>query len=264
MLKSGQGRRSKEFFVKREEHHSNKLKELQTSSNKKLKDSATKLGGANATIEDLKKQLQSAINTIMARDDEISDLKGSLGEATKKNKKLAKDIVNLKTTHVEEKNGYEAKIAKLGKALELEKDKNNFIDLGLKIEHELGNEKAGHAGYITKLEEELKVAKVDQKEFEKIHISVSDQVRTGMTLIAGAKDEDSENRFAAGKEALLTVHKELSNREEGQGMSRSAKKRSVKRKRVEAVLDMPQNENIGDEEVEGNNAERSFQLDELV
>ena len=107
VLKSGQGRRSKEFFVKREEHHSNKLKELQTSSNKKLKDSATKLGGANATIEDLKKQLQSAINTIMARDDEISDLKGSLGEATKNNKKLEKEIVNLKTTHGEEKNGYE-------------------------------------------------------------------------------------------------------------------------------------------------------------
>ena len=83
-----------------------------------------------------------------------------------------------------------------------------------------------------------------------------------MTLIARAKDEDSENRFAAGKEALLSVHKELSNREEGQGMSRSAKKRSVKRKRVETVLDMPQNENIGDEEVEGNDADGSFQLDE--
>ena len=264
VLQSGQGRRSKEFFVKREEHHSNKYKELQTSSNKELKESATKLGSAKATIEDLEKKLESALNTIMARDDEIIDLKGSLGEATKKNKKLEKDIVNLKTTHGEEKNGYEAKIAKLGKALELEKDKNNFIDLGLKIEHELGNEKAGHAGYITKLEEELKVAKVDQKEFEKIHISVSDQVRTGMTLIAGAKDEDPENLFAAGKKALLSVHKDLSKRERGQGTSRSAKRRSNKRKRVEAELDMPQNGNIGDDEVEGNDADGSFQLEERV
>ena len=264
VLQRKEGRRSKEFFVKREEHHSNKYKELQTSSNKELKDSATKLGSAKATIEDLEKKLESALNTIMARDDEIIDLKGSLGKATKKNKNLAKDIVNLKTTHEEEKNEYEAKIAKLGKALEHEKDKNNFIDLGLNIEHEMGNEKAGHVGYITKLEEELKDAKVDQKEFEKIHIRVSNQVRTGMTLIARAKDEDSENRFAAGKEALLSVHKDLSNREGGQGMSRSAKKRSVKRKRVETVLDMPQNENTGDDEAEGNDANVSLQLDERV
>ena len=250
VLQRKEGRRSQEFFVKREEHLSNKYKELETSS--------------KATIEDLKQKLGSALNTINARDDEIIDLKGSLEGATKKNKELAKDIVNLKTTQKEEKTEYEAKIAELGKALEHEKDKNNFIDLGLNIEHEMGNEKAGHVGYITKLEEELKDAKVDQKEFEKIHIRVSDQVRTGMTLIAGAKDEDSENRFAAGKEALLSVHKELSNREEGQGMSRSAKKRSVKRKRVETVLDMPQNENTGDDEAEGNDANVSLQLDERV
>ena len=262
VLKSGQGRRSKEFFVKREEHHSNKLKELQTSSNKKLKDSATKLGGANATIEDLKKQLQSAKNTIMAKDDEISDLMGSLGEATKNNKKLEKDIVNLKTTHGEEKNGYETKIAKLDKALELEKEKNAYFDLGLKIEHELGNEKAGHAGYITKLEQELKVAKVDQKEFEKIHISVSDQIKTGMTLVAGAKDGDPENLLGAGKKALLSVHKDLSKRESGQ--SKSSKRRANKRKRIEAGLDMPQNGNIEDDEVEGNDADGSFQLEERV
>ena len=250
MLQRKEGRRFQEFFVKREEHLSNKYKELETSS--------------KATIEDLKQKLGSALNTINARDDEIIDLKGSLERATKKNKELAKDIVNLKTTQKEEKTEYEAEIAELGKALEHEKDKNNFIDLGLNIEHEMGNEKAGHVGYITKLEEELKDAKVDQKEFDKIHIRVSNQVRTGMTLIARAKDEDSENRFAAGKEALLSVHKDLSNREGGQGMSRSAKKRSVKRKRVEAVLDMPQNENIGDEEVEGNDADRSYQLDERV
>ena len=250
VLQRKEGRRSQEFFVKREEHLSNKYKELETSS--------------KATIEDLKQKLGSALNTINARDDEIIDLKGSLERATKKNKELAKDIVNLKTTQKEEKTEYEAKIAELGKALEHEKDKNNFIDLGLNIEHEMGNEKAGHVGYITKLEEELKDAKVDQKEFEKIHIRVSNQVRTGMTLIARAKDEDSENRFAAGKEALLSVHKDLSKRERGQGTSRSAKKRSLKRKRVEAELDMPQNENIGDEEVEGNDADGSFQLDERV
>ena len=178
MLQRKEGRRSQEFFVKREEHLSNKYKELETSS--------------KATIEDLKQKLESALNTINARDDEIIDLKGSLERATKKNKELAKDIVNLKTTQMEEKNEYEAKIAELGKALEHEKDKNNFIDLGLNIEHEMGNEKAGHVGYITKLEEELKDAKVDQKEFEKIHIRVSNQVRTGMTLIARAKDEDSD------------------------------------------------------------------------
>ena len=262
VLKSGQGRRSKEFFVKREEHHSNKLKELQTSSNKKLKDSATKLGGANATIEDLKKQLQSAKNTIMAKDDEISDLMGSLGEATKNNKKLEKDIANLKTTHGEEKNGYETKIAKLDKALELEKEKNDYFDLGLKMEHELSNEKTGHAGYITKLEQELEVAKVDQKEFEKIHISVSDKIKTGMTLVAGAKDGDPENLLGAGKKALLSVHKDLSKRESGQ--SKSSKRRANKRKRIEAGLDMPQNGNIEDDEVEGNDADGSFQLEERV
>ena len=250
VLQRKEGRRSQEFFVKREEHLSNKYKELETSS--------------KATIEDLKQKLESALNTINARDDEIIDLKGSLERATKKNKELAKDIVNLKTTQKEEKTEYEAKIAELGKALEHEKDKNNCIDLGLNIEHEMGNEQAGHVGYITKLEEELKDAKVDQKEFEKIHIRVSNQVRTGMTLIARAKDEDSENRFAAGKEALLSVHKDLSNREGGQGMSRSAKKRSVKRKRVETVLDMPQNENTGDDEAEGNDTNVSLQLDERV
>ena len=253
MLQRKEGRRSQEFFVKREEHLSNKYKELETSS--------------KATIEDLKQKLGSALNTINARDDEIIDLKGSLERATKKNKELAKDIVNLKTTQKEEKTEYEAKIAELGKALEHEKDKNNCIDLGLNIEHEMGNEKAGHVGYITKLEEELKDAKVDQKEFDKFRIRVSNQVRTGMTLIARAKDEDSENRFAAGKEGLLSVHKELSNREEGQGMSRGAKKRAeraAKRKRVETVLDMAQNENTGDDEAEGNDANVSLQLDERV
>ena len=105
---------------------------------------------------------------------------------------------------------------------------------------------------------------MDQKEFEKFHISVSNQIRTGMTLVAGAKDGDPENLLGAGKKALLSVHKDLSKRERGQGTSRSAKKRSLKRKRVEAELDMPQNENIGDEEVEGNDADGSFQLDERV
>ena len=264
VLQRKEGRRSKEFFVKREEHHSNKYKELQTSSNKELKDSATKLGSAKATIEDLEKKLESALNTIMARDDEIIDLKGSLGEATKKNKKLEKDIVNLKTTHGEEKNGYETKIAKLDKALGLEKEKNAYFDLGLKMEHELGTEKTGHAGYITKLEQELKVAKVDQKEFEKIHISVSDQIKTGMTLVAGAKDGDPENLLGAGKKALLSVHKDLSKRERGQGQSKSSKRRANKRKRVEAELDMPQNGHIEDDEVEGNDADGSFQLEERV
>ena len=264
VLQSGQGRRSKEFFVKREEHHSNKLKELQTSSNKKLKDSATKLGGANATIEDLKKQLQSAKNTIMAKDDEISDLMGSLGEATKNNKKLEKEIVNLKTSHGEEKDGYQTKIAELEKSLGFAKEKNAYFDLGLKMEHELGTEKTGHAGYITRLEQELELAKVDQREFEKIHISASDKIKTGMTLVAGAKDGDPENLLDAGKKALLSVHKDLSKRERGQGTSRSAKKRSNKRKRVEAELDMPQNGNIGDDEVEGNDADGSFQLEERV
>ena len=134
--------------------------------------------------------------------------------------------------------------------------------MGLKIEHELGNEKAGHAGYITKLEEELKVAKVDQQEFEKIHISVSDQIKTGMTLVAGAKDGDPENLLGAGKKALLSVHKDLSKRESGQ--SKSSKRRANKRKRIEAGLDMPQDGNIEDDEVEGNDADGSFQLEERV
>ena len=57
MLQRKEGRRSQEFFVKREEHLSNKYKELETSS--------------KATIEDLKQKLGSALNTINARDDEI-------------------------------------------------------------------------------------------------------------------------------------------------------------------------------------------------
>ena len=50
-------------------------------------------------------------------------------------------------------------------------------------------------------------------------------------------------------------------------MSRGAKKRAeraAKRKRVETVLDMPQNENTGDDEAEGNDANVSLQLDERV
>ena len=219
VLKSGQGKRSKEFFVKREEHHANNFKELQTSSNKKLEESATKLGGANATIEDLKKQLQSAKNTIMAKDDEISDLMGSLDEATQSNKNLEKEIVNLKTSHGEEKDGYQTKIAELEKALGLEKEKNAYFDLGLKMEHELGTEKTGHAGYVTRLEQELELAKVDQREYEKIHISASDKIKTGMTLVAGAKEGDPENLLGAGKKALLSVHKDLSERESGQSKS---------------------------------------------
>ena len=266
VLKSGQGRRSKEFFVKREEHHANKLKELQTSSNKKLKDSATKLGGANATIEDLKKQLQSAKNTIMAKDDEISDLMGSLDEATQSNKNLEKEIVNLKTSHGKEKDGYQTKIAQLEKSLEFAKEKNACFDLGLKMEHELGNEKKGHDGNVTRLEQKLEVAKVDRREYEKIHVSESDKIKTGMTLVAGAKDGDPENLLGAGKKALLSVHKDLSERESGQ--SKSSKRRANKRKRIEAGLDMPQNGNIEDDEVdenvEGNDADGSFQLQERV
>ena len=269
VLKSGQGRRSKEFFVKREEHHSNKLKELQTSSNKKLKDSATKLGGANATIEDLKKQLQSAKNTIMAKDDEISDLMGSLEEATKNNKKLEKEIVNLKTTHGEEKNGYETKIAKLDKALGLEKEKNAYFDLGLKMEHELGNEKKGHDGNVTRLEQKLEVAKVDRREYEKIHVSESDKIKTGMVLLAGAKEGDPENLLGAGRKVLVSVHKDLSE----SGQSKSSKRRANKRKRIEMGLDMERgnkhhNGNIEDDEVdenvEDNGPDGSFQLQERV
>ena len=269
VLKSGQGKRSKEFFAKREEHHANNFKELQTSSNKKLEESATKLGGANATIEDLKKQLQSAKNTIMAKDDEISDLMGSLDEATQSNKNLEKEIVNLKTSHGEEKDGYQTKIAQLEKSLEFAKEKNAYFDLGLKMEHELGTEKTGHAGYITRLEQELELAKVDQREFEKIHISASDKIKTGMTLVAGAKEGDPENLLGAGKKALLSVHKDLSE----SGQSKSSKRRANKRKRIEMGLDMERgnkhhNGNIEDDEVdenvEDNGPDGSFQLQERV
>ena len=130
MLQRKEGRRSKEFFVKREEHHSNKYKELQTSSNKELKDSATKLGSAKATIEDLEKKLESALNTIMARDDEIIDLKGSLGEATKKNKKLEKDIVNLKTTHGRKRMDTRPKLQSWAKLWSLKKTRTILLIWG--------------------------------------------------------------------------------------------------------------------------------------
>ena len=269
VLKSGQGRRSKEFFVKREEHHANNFKELQTSSNKKLEESATKLGGANATIEDLKKQLQSAKNTIMAKDDEISDLMGSLGEATKNNKKLEKEIVNLKTTHGEEKNGYQTKIAKLDKALGLEKEKNAYFDLGLKMEHELGNEKKGHDVDVTRLEQKLEVAKVDRREYEKIHVSESDKIKTGMVLLAGAKEGEPEDLLGAGRKVLVSVHKALSDRPQ----SKASRRRENKRKRWEMEREMERankqhngsnEDDEVNENVEDNGPDGSFQLQERV
>ena len=269
VLKSGQGRRSKEFFVKREEHHSNKLKELQTSSNKKLKDSATKLGGANATIEDLKKQLQNAKNTIMAKDDEISDLMGSLDEATQNNKNLEKEIVNLKTSHGEEKDGYQTKIAELEKALGFAKEKNAYFDLGLKMEHELGNEKTGHDGYVTRLEQELEVAKVDQREYEKIHVSESDKIKTGMVLLAGAKEGDPENLLGAGRKVLVSVHKALSDRPQ----SKASRRRENKRKRWEMEREMERankqhngsnEDDEVNENVENNGPDGSFLLQERI
>ena len=63
-----------------------------------------------------------------------------------------------------------------------------------------------------------------------------------------------------GKKVLVSVHKDLSE----SGQSKSSKRRANKRKRVEAELDMPQNGNIEDDEVEGNDADGSFQLEERV
>ena len=269
VLKNDQGKRSKEFFAKREEHHANNFRELQNTSNKKLEESSTKLGEANATIESLTKQLQNAKNTIVAKDDEMSDLRGNLDEANQSNKNLEEKIVNLKTSHGKEKDGYQTKIAQLEKSLEFAKEKNACFDLGLKMEHELGNEKKGHDDNVTRLEEKLEVAKGDRREYEEIYVSESDKIKTGMVLLAGAKEGEPEDLLGAGRKVLVSVHKALSDRPQ----SKASRRRANKRKRIEMGLDMERgnkqhNGNIEDDEVdenvEGNDADGSFQLQERV
>ena len=194
----------------------------------------------------------------MAKDDEMSDLRGNLDEANQSNKDLEEKIVALNTSHGKEKDGYKTKIAQLEKSLEFAKEKNACFDLGLKMEHELGNEKKGHDDNVTRLEEKLEVAKVDRREYEKIHVSESDKIKTGMVLLAGAKEGEPEDLLGAGRKVLVSVHKALSDR----GQSKSSRRRANKRKRIEMELDMERankqhngsngdnelNENVGNNE----------------
>ena len=265
VLKNDQGKRSKEFFAKRENHHANNFRELQNTSSKKLEESSTKLGEAHATIESLTKQLQDAKNTIVAKDEEMSDLRGNLDEANQSNKNLEEKIVNLKTSHGKEKDGYQTKIAQLEKSLEFAKEKNACFDLGLKMEHELGNEKKGHDDNVTRLEEKLEVAKGDRREYEEIYVSESDKIKTGMVLLAGAKEGEPEDLLGAGRGVLLSVHKAFSDRPQ----SKASRRRENKRKRWEMEMANKQhNGSNGDDElnenVENNGPDGSFLLQERI
>ena len=113
LLKNDQAKKSKEFLAKRENHHANKFRELQNTSNRKLEESSTKLGEAEATIESLTKQLHDANKTIVAKAEEMDDLRGDLDKANQNNRVLEEKMETLKTSHGKEKDECKTKIAQL-------------------------------------------------------------------------------------------------------------------------------------------------------
>ena len=255
VLRNDQAKKSKEFLAKRENHHANKFRELQNTSSRKLEESSTKLGEAEATIESLTKQLHDANKTIVAKAEEMDDMRGDLDKANQNNRVLEEKLETLKTSHEKEKDEYKTRIAKLEKSLDFANGRGEYLELGVKMTHKLNNEKEGYVEDVTRLEGKLEEAKGAQREYEDIFVSESQKIKNGMALVAAAKEGESEDHLGAGEAILLSVHNAFSTRPQSKG----SRARANKRKRWEmgneqhngSNGDNELNENVGNNEPDG-------------
>ena len=99
LLKVEQAQKSKELLAKRETHHVNKFKELETTSNRKLEESSAKLEEAEAKIESLMKQLKDANKDCETKAEELDDMKDVLDKTNQDKRVLEEKLETLKTAN---------------------------------------------------------------------------------------------------------------------------------------------------------------------
>ena len=231
-----QAQLSKKLLTKRENYHEKRFKTLETESNQRIK-------GAEQQTKDIRGQFEEATKELNTKNGELDDVKNQLAEAKRALENASRDkgaleekLGTLKTDFEKEKNDHKSKLAQLQNSLQLERNKVELLDNGLKVTEALEQERQDLVSEETRIKGALKDLEVEHKEAQeaiKVHNNTfsndSKRVHAAATLVARATEETAGKQLGDMKKLLSSVEYDVGDRK-----SKSARNRANKLKKRNA------------------------------
>ena len=231
-----QAQNSKKLHTKRETYYEEKIKTLETRSNRRIK-------GAEQQTQFFKGRLEFVTKERDTKGEELDDVKNRLVETkevlenTSRDKEVLKgELEALKTLLEEERKAHKAEIAQLKRSLSFEQVRSRLLDQGLKAKEALDKEKDDQVSVVTRLEGELKEAQEATRVHDNTFSNDSKMIYTAATLVAGATEDPAGNQLDEGEKLLCSVQNGFADRRSKRSRNRANKKR--KRKEEEERLEM--------------------------
>ena len=231
-----QAQNSKKLHTKRETFYEEKIKTVETRSNRRIK-------GAEQQTQFLKGRLEFVTKERDTRGEELDDVKNRLVETkevlenTSRDKEVLKgELEALKTLLEKEREAHKAEIGQLQRSLSFEQVRSKLLDQSLKAKEALDQEKDDQASVVTRLEGELKEAQEASRAHDNTFTNDSKMIYTAATLVAGATEDPAGNQLDEGEKLLCSVQNGFADRRSKRSRNRANKKR--KRKEEEERLEM--------------------------